>query len=253
MAGFFGDINMSAIKRDSGVKDSSTMLPGMGGIHRPRRQPDLHRPGLCLFSVMVDSVKGGSEGERTHRVVTVPNILCAIRLLGSVVLVVLAIMGRGEIFLWLFVALAMTDWVDGKLAILLNQQSVLGARLDSWADAALYSALLFGALWLRGGTLRAELGWIVAAVATYAVSTLAGLWKYKRWPSYHTRAAKTSWFLILVGAVFLFGEWTLWPLRVALVAVTLTNLESVLITILSPAWRADVGSVFRVLRERNRK
>jgi phosphatidate cytidylyltransferase len=32
LAGFFGDINMSAIKRDTGVKDSSTLLPGMGGI-----------------------------------------------------------------------------------------------------------------------------------------------------------------------------------------------------------------------------
>lgn len=31
-AGFFGDINMSAIKRDSGVKDSSNMLPGIGGV-----------------------------------------------------------------------------------------------------------------------------------------------------------------------------------------------------------------------------
>jgi phosphatidate cytidylyltransferase len=32
IAGFFGDINMSAIKRDSGVKDSSRLLPGMGGV-----------------------------------------------------------------------------------------------------------------------------------------------------------------------------------------------------------------------------
>ncbi len=31
IAGFFGDINMSAIKRDAGVKDSSKLLPGMGG------------------------------------------------------------------------------------------------------------------------------------------------------------------------------------------------------------------------------
>jgi hypothetical protein len=88
---------------------------------------------------------------------------------------------------------------------------------------------------------------------TYAVSTLAALWKFKRWPSYHTRAAKTSWFLILVGAVCLFGGWGLWPLRVALMAVTLTNLEALLITILSPSWRCDVGSLIRVLRERGGK
>ncbi|MDH3581301.1 MAG: phosphatidate cytidylyltransferase [Hyphomicrobiales bacterium] len=32
LAGFFGDINMSAIKRDSGVKDSGNLFPGMGGV-----------------------------------------------------------------------------------------------------------------------------------------------------------------------------------------------------------------------------
>lgn len=32
LAGFLGDINMSAIKRDVGVKDGSTLLPGQGGM-----------------------------------------------------------------------------------------------------------------------------------------------------------------------------------------------------------------------------
>ncbi len=30
--GFLGDINMSAIKRDAGVKDGSRLLPGQGGM-----------------------------------------------------------------------------------------------------------------------------------------------------------------------------------------------------------------------------
>ncbi|NNC87256.1 MAG: CDP-alcohol phosphatidyltransferase family protein [Akkermansiaceae bacterium] len=189
-------------------------------------------------------------GVRTTRVVTIPNIICMIRLLGSFVLVALAWAGRGEAFLWLFVALAMTDWVDGKLAILLHQRTVLGARLDSWADAALYIALLIGCLRLHGETLRHELAWLVPAVASYALSTIAGLWKYGCWPSYHTRAAKTSWFLILVGAVCLLGGWSLWPLRIALAGIVVTNLETLIITILSPTWRSDVGSILRILRER---
>ncbi|NIP95136.1 MAG: CDP-alcohol phosphatidyltransferase family protein [Akkermansiaceae bacterium] len=162
----------------------------------------------------------------------------------------LACLEWGEAFLWLFLLLALTDWLDGKLAILLNQRSVLGPLLDSWADAALYAALLFGALWMHGETLRSEWAWVVPALATYALSTIAGFCKYKRWPSYHTRAAKTSWFLITVGAASLLGGWALWPLRAALAAVTPTNLEALLITGISPAWRADVTSLYHAWRDR---
>jgi CDP-diacylglycerol--glycerol-3-phosphate 3-phosphatidyltransferase len=202
---------------------------------------------------MVDNLTdpdNSDDAERTTRIATIPNLLCLIRLLGSFVLVGIAINGSSEHFLWLFIALTMTDWVDGKLAILLNQRSVLGARLDSWADAALYAALLAGALLLHAEILVAEIEWILPAVASYALSTLAGFWKFRRWPSYHTRAAKTSWLLILIGSVCLFGGWSLWPLRIALAGILLTNIEALLITILSARWQADVGSVFRVLRAR---
>lgn len=187
---------------------------------------------------------------RTKRIATIPNIICVLRMLGSIVLLVLAIGGHTVEFLWLFVALAISDWVDGKLAVLLNQRSEWGPRLDSWADFALYSALFFGVLILKGSTLWAEWAWLVPALTSYALSTLAGFWRFRCWPSYHTRAAKTSWFLMLLGAVSLLAEWGLWPLRVALAAVILTNLEALLITYLSPSCREDVGSVCKIIRER---
>lgn len=185
----------------------------------------------------------------SKRLLTIPNIICLIRLVGSLVLVPIALRHQNLIFLWLFVFLAMTDWVDGKLAILLDQRSEIGARLDSWADAALYAALAFGLIWMYGSTLQAELSWILLSLSTYVISTLAGFWKYRRWPSYHTRAAKISWFLTLVAVISLFSEWSLIPLRIAIAAITLTNLEALAITVISPQWRADVVSVYHVLRK----
>jgi phosphatidylglycerophosphate synthase len=78
-----------------------------------------------------------SEPYISDRLLTIPNLICGVRLAGSFVLVAIAWLDQQEVFLWFFLFLAMTDWVDGKLAILLNHRAVFGARLDSWADAAL--------------------------------------------------------------------------------------------------------------------
>jgi len=187
------------------------------------------------------------------RIVTIPNLLCFVRLIGSFALVGLALWERPNLFIGLFVFLAMTDWVDGKLAILLNQRSIYGARLDSAADAALYAALLIGGLWLRWDVLRQEFVWVGAAVGSYAISTSVGLWKFRRVPSYHTRAAKTCWLLILVGAVAVLGGWAVWPFRVAMAAVTITNVETTLMSLYLDEWKADVTSLWHVLRARSRR
>jgi CDP-diacylglycerol--glycerol-3-phosphate 3-phosphatidyltransferase len=184
----------------------------------------------------------------SDRLLTIPNIICGIRMAGSFVLIPIAWLDRSELFLWIFLLLAVSDWVDGKLAILLNQRSVFGARLDSWADAALYAALLVGAVMMYGDVLRAEIAWFIPPLAAYVISTAAGIWKYRRWPSYHTRAAKIGWFLMIIAAIGLFTDWSLWPTRVALAFAAITNLEALAITVISPAWRTDVASIYHAWR-----
>jgi CDP-diacylglycerol--glycerol-3-phosphate 3-phosphatidyltransferase len=95
------------------------------------------------------------------------------------------------------------------------------------------------------------MSWVYLALGSYLASTLAGFWKYQRWPSYHTRAAKTSWFLTAVAVVALFTDWSIWPLRIAALGVTITNLEALAITAISPQWRADVTSVYHAWRDNN--
>ena len=82
---------------------------------------------------------------------TIPNLLSGLRLIGAPVLIVLAVADQPRAFLVLGLVLLFDDWLDGKLAIWLQQQTTFGARLDSVADAVLYASLLFGIAWLKGG------------------------------------------------------------------------------------------------------
>ncbi len=178
----------------------------------------------------------------------VPNTLCFIRLMGSFLLVYLAARGNETAFVWCFVALVATDWIDGKLAILLNQRTQFGARLDSAADATLFTALLFGICWLKGDFLVAHATWFVGVAVSYALTSVAGLIRFRRLPSYHTWAAKTSWHLVNIAAVCLFTGWAVWPFYVAAVAVILTNLEATAITAILPGYEVDVRSLYHAIK-----
>jgi cardiolipin synthase (CMP-forming) len=87
------------------------------------------------------------------RIVTWPNALSAARLLGVPVFLWLVIGPRtatSDLIAAGILGLAgITDWLDGKLARMLNQQSRLGALLDPAADR-LYIAATIIALAVRG-------------------------------------------------------------------------------------------------------
>jgi len=183
-----------------------------------------------------------------HRLLTVPNILSIGRIVGSAGLIWLAWIGAENWFIGVFLFFILTDWLDGKLAVLLDQRSVLGARLDSIGDTVLYSCLVIGALFLAPDFMRDQWGLIVAMIASHLLAGGAAVLKFRRIPAYHTRAAKTCWFLVCVGAVVLFigGPW--WPAQLALAAVILTNLQSIAITRTLPHWEADVSSWWHARR-----
>jgi cardiolipin synthase len=93
------------------------------------------------------------------RLVTVPNVLSLLRLAGVPLFLWLLLGPRHDGLAILVLALSgLTDWMDGKLARLLNQSSKLGALLDPAVDRlyTLSTLLAFG--------LRAILPWWVIAV-----------------------------------------------------------------------------------------
>lgn len=178
-----------------------------------------------------------------HRIVTIPNIICGFRFLGSLGLIGLALTDNARLFAGGFAILMFSDWIDGRLARWMNQRSDFGARFDSFADSFLYAVLFFGLACLFGDVMKNEMPWWIAAFLSYVLTTSAGLVKYGRIPSYHTYGAKISYWLILFGALSLLLEYSVWPFRVAMLSVILANFEATAITWRLPEWRADVLSL----------
>lgn len=78
--------------------------------------------------------------------VTLPNVLTYARIAAVPALVACLMLIEGETgrwaAFWLFVAAAITDWLDGYLARLWEQQSTLGRMLDPIADKLIVGAAL---------------------------------------------------------------------------------------------------------------
>ncbi|GAA4901906.1 CDP-alcohol phosphatidyltransferase family protein [Tessaracoccus lubricantis] len=70
----------------------------------------------------------------TDAVLTLPNVLSFIRLLGVPLFTWLIISGHDVAAVTLLAGFGATDWVDGFLARRLKQRSPLGAKLDPVAD-----------------------------------------------------------------------------------------------------------------------
>ncbi|WP_159848777.1 CDP-alcohol phosphatidyltransferase family protein [Nocardia sp. CY41] len=102
---------------------------------------------------------GARRGVFADRVLTVPNVLSVLRLLGVPLFLWLLLIERADGWAFaLLVASGVTDFLDGKLARLLDQSSRLGALLDPFVDR-LYLVTTLAAFVIRG-----LMPWWVAAL-----------------------------------------------------------------------------------------
>lgn len=110
-----------------------------------------------------------AEQPPSDRLLTLPNVLSVLRLAG-VPLFLWLLLGPQQdgLAVLVLVASGVTDWLDGKLARLLNQASRLGALLDPVADRLYIFATLLAFV------LRGIIPWWVA-VALFGKDALVAL------------------------------------------------------------------------------
>jgi cardiolipin synthase len=110
------------------------------------------------------------DGSGRGRVLTIPNLISLARLAGVPVFLWLVLAVRTQTGDWWAVGLLLlagfSDWLDGKIARALNQQSSLGEMLDPAADR-LYIVSTIIALAVRG-----IIGWWLVAILAARELTL---------------------------------------------------------------------------------
>jgi len=103
-----------------------------------------------------------AQPELRQRVMTIPNVISFARLAGVPVFLWLVLGVRTQAGDWwalgLLAAAGLSDWLDGKIARAMNQQSRIGELLDPAADR-LYIVCTVVAL-----AIRAIIGWWLVAV-----------------------------------------------------------------------------------------
>ncbi|GAA5091773.1 CDP-alcohol phosphatidyltransferase family protein [Nocardia iowensis] len=93
---------------------------------------------------------GATGGVFDDRILTVPNVLSVVRLLGVPLFLWLLLVEHADGWAFaLLIASGVTDFLDGKLARLLDQSSRLGALLDPFVDR-LYLVTTLAAFVIRG-------------------------------------------------------------------------------------------------------
>lgn len=83
----------------------------------------------------------------SDRVLTVPNVLSTIRLLGVPLFLWAILSGRDGLALVLLMASGITDYLDGKIARTFNLESRLGQLLDPVADRLYIVSTVLGLAW----------------------------------------------------------------------------------------------------------
>lgn len=193
-----------------------------------------------------------AEGPRNRkeRIFTIPNLLGFARLFATPFLLILAARDQRIEFLLLILAFFLTDWLDGRLARWLGQETDLGARLDSLSDVVLYTVLCLGVGKMERAWCTEHVWWFAAVASSYLLNVVVSLARFGRVPSYHTRAAKMGWGLVGIAAVTLLMRWSDVPSFVAMTFVTLANLEMVVMSLVLPEARVDVTGLPEAFRIR---
>jgi CDP-diacylglycerol---glycerol-3-phosphate 3-phosphatidyltransferase len=179
-----------------------------------------------------------------------PNWISVGRLVAAPALLLTAWEGATAVFLSLFALGLASDVADGMIARRYRLESELGARLDQWADFALWLAFPLGVWWLWPELIAREAPYVVIAIVCLLLPTAVAYAKYREVPGYHTWTAKLGSVMMGLSVPLLLLFDFPWPFRITALYQVICAIDELGITYFSDTCRHDVPSLLHAARDR---
>jgi phosphatidylglycerophosphate synthase len=178
------------------------------------------------------------------------NSITLYRLLSAPFLLYLIFTGQVNLFKWLLALSFFTDAIDGFLARKYKVTSIMGAKLDSIADDFTVMVGVTGLFVLKPQFIHGEILWLAIIFVLFLAQVILALVRYGALTSFHTWLAKLAAicqgiFLILS---FFMAEPNQALFYIAIIVTGLELVEEIVLTLLIPAWRANVKGLYWFLK-----
>jgi len=174
----------------------------------------------------------------------VPNILSALRIIGTACL--LFIKPVSAVFFIVYTLCGISDVLDGYIARRMNQESRLGAKLDSIADILFYAVILiklFPVLW---AFVPAWLWYVAGAVVMLRlISYSVAACKYRCFASLHTYMNKLTGAAVFGIMYMLYTPWTVVYCVAVCGIALLASAEELLIHARSDSYNEDTKTILK--------
>ncbi|TPE45457.1 CDP-alcohol phosphatidyltransferase family protein [Pontibacter mangrovi] len=177
--------------------------------------------------------------------------LSAYRLL-AVPLLLYTLLNRQQAQFLALLALSLaTDAADGMLARWQRQESIRGAKLDTYGDLLTVPFMLASLFIFKADFLESQVVLLSVLVGLYLLELGASLLRYGKPSSFHTYLDKASFILlgIFYFSLFLFG-FIDWLFYLAMAVAILGELEELVLVMRLPRWQNNVKSIFWLVQDK---
>lgn len=186
------------------------------------------------------------------KMITVPNILSASRIILLPVLIYLVLVDARLVFLWLYLIVGATDAFDGIIARKFNQVSEFGKTIDSVADLLFYIATAWFLYHLYPAYILANLTLLFSFFGLLGFSFILSAILIKAPVMMHTnmlRWAAVLVYMLVINSYFL--DTTLF-VRFILIFYLIGFTEEIFIFILYPDFDRDAKSIWHLYQDKKK-